>query len=371
VKVPQYMTNKRTNLTAGLILVLLFGAVGAILHFAGHAQSPVSSQEAENGSLSSAVSLISDSTASGGKAVKFGSGSSGGGGSTSRQLFGFNIPYSTSNAFSQPAAAETNDQFVNRLVGTYGNFPISKIFYKGGSAVPATTWDPTEEGLGPQKTIFLIMGWTLGTWANGSHDAGFITWMRSIPAGYRVMVAYNEANYHDPATNPTAFVADENHIYDLVHNTSGVVADVESWYCFGEFALESGGNWTDAWINPAKADGIGWDMYQNKAGTDDTGATKTAKVVAMNTHLGIKHWGVPEFGDRRPDGSSGAWDNDTDRAAAITKQMNTFKAQPGFEFLMYFNVVGTTGDHRMLTPPYGSDPATVAAYKSFVTASIQ
>jgi hypothetical protein len=38
---------------------------------------------------------------------------------------------------------------------------------------------------------------------------------------------------------------------------------------------------------------------------------------------------------------------------------------------MYFNVVGTTGDHRMLTPPYGSDPATVAAYKSFVTASIQ
>jgi hypothetical protein len=90
----------------------------------------------------------------------------------------------------------------------------------------------------------------------------------------------------------------------------------------------------------------------------------------MNTHLGIKHWGIPEFGDRRPDGASGAWDTDAHRAAALTNQLNTFKAQPGFEFLMYFNSVGSTGDHRLLTSPYGSDPQSVAAIKSFVTASI-
>jgi hypothetical protein len=363
------MTNKRINLIAGLVLVVLFGVIGAIIHFAGHAQSPVSSTEAENGTLSSTASLVSDTTASGGKAIKFGSGSSG---TTGVPMFGFNIPPNTTDRFSTPAAAETHQQFVSRLVNTYGNFPIAKVFYKGGGTVPSGSWDPSAEGLGPQKTIFLIMGWTLGSWANGSHDAGFITWMRSIPAGYHVYVAMNEVNYSSAVVNdPATFVADQNHIYDLVHSTTGLNADVQSWYCFGEFALENGGNWTDSWINPAKADGIGWDLYENTAGKDDDASQKSAKVVAMNSHLGIKHWGIPEFGDRRPGSGTGAWDTDAHRAVALTSQLNTFKTQPGFEFLMYFNVIGSTGDHRLLTSPYGSDPQSVAAIKSFVTSSIQ
>jgi hypothetical protein len=62
-----------------IVLILCFAAVGAILIFTTHAATPFVAAEPENGSLTSPASIVTDSSASNTKAVKFGSSSTGGG----------------------------------------------------------------------------------------------------------------------------------------------------------------------------------------------------------------------------------------------------------------------------------------------------
>jgi len=58
--------------------VVAFGVVGSLLLLTSHAATPTASLEAENGTISAAASTVSDTTASGSLAVKFGNGSGGG-----------------------------------------------------------------------------------------------------------------------------------------------------------------------------------------------------------------------------------------------------------------------------------------------------
>jgi beta-glucanase (GH16 family) len=62
-------------------IVIAFGVIGSILLSSSKAASPVSSVEAENGTLGTVATTVTDSTASGGHSVKFG-GASGGAGTT-------------------------------------------------------------------------------------------------------------------------------------------------------------------------------------------------------------------------------------------------------------------------------------------------
>lgn len=67
---------KRLKDFRGAILLTLACLGGASYLWIAHASAPTVSVEAENGSVSSAAQIISDSSASGGKAVKFGNGTS-------------------------------------------------------------------------------------------------------------------------------------------------------------------------------------------------------------------------------------------------------------------------------------------------------
>lgn len=60
-----------------IVLVVAFGVVGALILTLGHATTPTASKEVENGTLSNVQSLT-DTSASGGEAVKFSSGSTAG-----------------------------------------------------------------------------------------------------------------------------------------------------------------------------------------------------------------------------------------------------------------------------------------------------
>lgn len=70
----------RRELLRPLVFLLIAG-MGIYFLASSHAASYVGSQEAENGTVAGGASVVSDSSASGGKAVKFGSASTGGGGS--------------------------------------------------------------------------------------------------------------------------------------------------------------------------------------------------------------------------------------------------------------------------------------------------
>jgi hypothetical protein len=64
---------KFSKVTSLVLAAVLFGGFGSYLLLASHAATPTASLETENGTLSSKVSGLIDTTASGGHAVKFGS----------------------------------------------------------------------------------------------------------------------------------------------------------------------------------------------------------------------------------------------------------------------------------------------------------
>lgn len=71
-------TKKLSRYIPIIVVAVVFGGLGTILLLTSHAATPVASVEAENGTVSAAASKITDSTASGTSAIKFGSGSGGG-----------------------------------------------------------------------------------------------------------------------------------------------------------------------------------------------------------------------------------------------------------------------------------------------------
>lgn len=69
-------TKKLNKYVPVLIVAVVFGGLGATLLLTSHAATPTASLEAENGTVSSVASKVTDTTASGGQAAKFGSSSS-------------------------------------------------------------------------------------------------------------------------------------------------------------------------------------------------------------------------------------------------------------------------------------------------------
>jgi hypothetical protein len=65
-----WMSRNKINV---IVVALVFGALGSIWVFESRASTPTASLEAESGTVSSAASTNTDTTASGGQAVKFGS----------------------------------------------------------------------------------------------------------------------------------------------------------------------------------------------------------------------------------------------------------------------------------------------------------
>lgn len=68
-------TKKLDKYVPVLAVAVVFGGLGTALLLASHAATPAASVETENGTVSSAAGEVSDSSASGGSAVKFGNGS--------------------------------------------------------------------------------------------------------------------------------------------------------------------------------------------------------------------------------------------------------------------------------------------------------
>lgn len=64
---------------SAIVMVLVIGAAGSWLIASSHAATPAANIEAESGTISSPATTVADGTASGGGAVKFSSGSTGGG----------------------------------------------------------------------------------------------------------------------------------------------------------------------------------------------------------------------------------------------------------------------------------------------------
>jgi hypothetical protein len=116
---------KRVNLAA---FALVFATIGSIILFSTHAASPVVSIESENGSLSGNATIVSNASASGGMAVKFGSTSG-----------GSNCGSGTIDLSCWPNATTTGYQNAPGYPGTHGVADPSKLTTASASSSTCPT----------------------------------------------------------------------------------------------------------------------------------------------------------------------------------------------------------------------------------------
>ena len=274
-------------------------------------------------------------------------------------VFGMNVSPGTS--FTNGVRESAGDQ-VNRVVSTYGGLGAAKIFYSGN--LP-TTFNQAYEGLVPGKTVAVCFKPNQAALASGQLDAGIKSYLDSVPAGWKVMLVNwqepDDEMWKDGVFTVAQHRAATEHLIDVVRGNAAYADDrAEVWEVFMGFSLDVN-RFQDAVVSP-RLDGIGWDYYWNKPVTDwSTDPSIALKKMADRTQaLGIKDWGLFETGDNPHlndlDGSG--------RAGFWTKVYTTAKSLR-YHFVLYFNAIGTTGDHRIL-PDTSFGGSTVSALRSFM-----
>jgi endoglucanase len=174
--VQKYHRHSPLKIFIPLVVVLLVAAIGTYLFVSSHAESPYASQEASSGSLTNPAVVNTNSDASDGKAVQFGSSSD------ANLMQGIAIgvdtyPSNETNAVSEIGRAPA---IINEFVDWSGNgspvsFPTS---YANGiialGSTPMLTWQPNL----PSYTTTSV----LTSITNGSEDSYITDWAKAAKA---------------------------------------------------------------------------------------------------------------------------------------------------------------------------------------------
>jgi hypothetical protein len=242
-------------------------------------------------------------------------------------------------------AKETAQQQVTRIVNTYGAFDAAKVFYSGN--LPAK-FNTIYEGLVPGKVAAVCFKPNQDALANGSLDSAINGYISSIPAGYKIMLVNwqepDDEMWKDHVFTSAQHRAATERLIDVARaNPAYAQGRVEVWDTYMGFSLDVG-RFDDAAV-ARRLDGIGWDYYWNKPTTSwSTDPNVAMKKMADHTKsLGIKKFGLFETGDN-------PHENDTDGSGrrGFWKKVYDSAATYGYKYLLYFNAIGTTGDHRIL-----------------------
>ena len=255
--------------------------------------------------------------------------------------YGMNVSPGTS--FTN-GARETAAQQVSRIKQTYGGLGVAKIFYQGN--LPST-FNENYEGLVPGKTVAVCFKPNQTQLANGSLDASITKYVNSIPAGWTVMLVNwqepDDEMWKDHTFTVAQHRAATDRLIQLVHSNPAYAQDrAEVWDVYMGFSIDVG-RWQDSAASP-QLDGIGWDYYWNTPTTSwssDPGAD-LRRMANVTKRIGIEQWGLFETGDNpHPNDSAGRG------RAAFWQKVYDETAALGYRYVMYFNAIGTTGDHRI------------------------
>jgi hypothetical protein len=273
----------------------------------------------------------------------------------------FGMSVSPGTSFTN-GARETASQQVSRITKTYGGLDVAKIFYSGN--LP-TTFNRNYEGLVPGKTVAVCFKPSQSALANGSLDSAITRYLDSIPAGWKVMLVNwqepDDEMWKDHKFTVAQHRAATERLIHLVHSNPAYAQDrAEVWDVYMGFSIDSG-RWQDSAASP-DLDGIGWDYYWNTPTTSwasDPGED-LKRMANVTKRLGIEQYGLFETGDN-PHPNDGAGRG---RAAFWQKVYNS-TASLGYRYVMYFNAIGTTGDHR-IRPDTSFGGPTAAVLRSYM-----
>jgi hypothetical protein len=221
---------------------------------------------------------------------------------------------------------ETAQNVIDRTTATFGKIGMCKTFYN-----KLSTFSYALEGATPGKRAIICTKYDQIGLANGDFDTDIRTYVRSIPAGwYIILVNWQEPDFEMLKApiqfTPAQHVAASNHMASIVHDeiannrlASGALCEV--WDCFENFTVTTGyggQKWDDSFA-ALQTDGIGWDVYGNPppgARTNKTAGNRSPisgsnyglggvvydpsvyinGIRTISTRLGFAKWGIMEFG---------------------------------------------------------------------------
>lgn len=198
--------------------------------------------------------------------VYTGDAGSGSGRAAKDVIWGMNL----SNGNAYYGTTETATQMAARQTASFGNIGMSKTYH--GSL---TTFDMTLEGQNPNKRAIVCFKYDQIELASGAHDAELQGYVRSIPAGWYVILV----NWQEPDNDmlgssaiftPAQHVAASNHVAALVHAeiaagrlAAGVTCEVWDNFMFSTIRFGTQGvGWDDSYL-ALQTDGVAWDIYGN------------------------------------------------------------------------------------------------------------
>jgi beta-mannanase len=214
--------NQKTYVTLTVIIVAFFGIYSLLL---SKAATPAVSLEAKGGQLSGAASIFSDSTASAGQAVRFGSANA------SQYSFGLDESdgyWSTTSFIAAEQAAERGANTMQSFISwdypsnpSYSLFPASHLLaFSNLNVTPEITWDPTTDGTSSVNQP----DYQTATIAAGSQDAYINSFAKAV-ASYKQPVIIRFAHemngtwtsYSDytNGNSPGDFINMWRHVHDV------------------------------------------------------------------------------------------------------------------------------------------------------------
>lgn len=276
---------------------------------------------------------------------------------------------------------ETPAQQRQRVIDTYGRFPMSKLFYGG---LPQT-WDASKEGAQPERRVVICY----------TNDDNLQSHAESVPSGWWVIyVPWQEADLkiQDGVITQSQLNGFFTRGYPIVNAAQKADNRLEIWPCLAGgsgYKSDPAARATSlskyiGYLTPlvGKMHGVGIDCYINPFGIGGTGYDSQYKPDAA-ARLGfcfdvlkganVERFGVMEFG-----APARTWDSDRSERANV---LNAFVAmcQTGYdlddgthvraEFALLFNQQGTQWDQRIVAPPLGAAEPWVADWRALNLAS--
>ena len=232
-----FRTRVYRQLVPYLIVMIVAGGIGLGLQLASRAATPTASVEPETGVLSSCASKVSDTTASGGSAIRFGSGCSGAPGSLDAS--GATIPDTN---YVVPAGAIFMSPSGNDSNSGTQSAPV-KTINKAVSLVPAG------------GTIVMRAG-TYRDWYNSSGNSAIVT------KGFTLQAYPHEQPWFDGA--------------DAIPT--------------GNWASDGAGHWYMAWSTPQFCQGHYYDFPYNNQSKSPSNLTGTSGTTYTDNHGPCSHW---------------------------------------------------------------------------------
>ena len=243
----------------------------------------------------------------------------------------------------------------------FGAVGITRVFYAG--MLPAT-WSPTREGASLNKATQVSFKTSPAAVASGVHDQALLSWMKSIPSGWRVYLTF----WHEPndelrlgMMSPTDFRAAWTKLSALRSQVS-LQPDVELSLVpvFMSYLVDTTTGWSDSWVpSPDEVGCLSWDVYGNPAkGSGLAGAypdvgSRLNPCLRVTARLGFTEWAVTEFNTPRR-----TWDATEERRTVWLQSFLEYVIGPGRpvapelgppQFLLLWEGVGANWDQRFTT----------------------